>query len=203
MTRICVFCGSSPGAKPDYLQAARGLGQALAQRSITLVYGGARVGMMGQVAAACSEAGGEVIGVIPRQLVEMELADMQLAHLQVVESMHDRKARMAELADGFVAMPGGLGTFEEFFEVLAWAQLGMHNKPCGLLNTCHYFDRLLAFLDHAVEQKFVEPLHREMIVIDESPAGLLNKFEVYQAPVSNKAAWVLHMTRQATGDTPR
>lgn len=111
MKRICAFCGSSPGAIPDYLQAARSVGQALAQRSIILVYGGARVGMMGQVAAACSEAGGDVIGVIPRQLVEMELADMQLANLQVVESMHDRKARMAELADGFIAMPGGLGTF--------------------------------------------------------------------------------------------
>ena len=162
-----------------------------------LVYGGASVGLMGQLAKACLDAGGEVIGVIPRSLVEMEVAYTQLAQLQVVESMHQRKAKMAELADGFIALPGGLGTIEEFFEVLTWAQLGMHRKPCGLLNIGQYYDRLIGFLDQAVEQQFVEPAHREMIQIDASPEGLLQKFEVYQAPQTNKAAWVLQMTSQA------
>jgi uncharacterized protein (TIGR00730 family) len=175
------------------------MGQALAKRDITLVYGGASVGMMGQLAKACLDAGGEVIGVIPRKLVEMEVAFTQLAQLHVVESMHERKAKMAEMADGFIALPGGLGTIEEFFEVLTWAQLGMHRKPCGLLNTCRYYDKLIDFLDQAVEQQFVEPVHREMIQIDESPDGLLKKFETYQAPQSNKAAWVLQMTNKAKG----
>src|SRR5512139_2553578 len=132
--RICVFCGSSPGAKQDYLQVARSLGHALAERNIALVYGGASVGIMGQLAKACLDAGGEVIGVIPKILAESEVAHTHLSQLHVVESMHERKALMAELADGFIAMPGGLGTLEEFFEVLTWAQLGMHGKPCGLLN---------------------------------------------------------------------
>jgi uncharacterized protein (TIGR00730 family) len=197
--QICVFCGSSPGEGQDYIKAARSMGQALAKRDITLVYGGASVGMMGQLAKACLDAGGEVIGVIPRKLVEMEVAFTQLAQLHVVESMHERKAKMAEMADGFIALPGGLGTIEEFFEVLTWAQLGMHRKPCGLLNTCRYYDKLIDFLDQAVEQQFVEPVHREMIQIDESPDGLLKKFETYQAPQSNKAAWVLQMTNKAKG----
>jgi uncharacterized protein (TIGR00730 family) len=175
------------------------MGQALAKRDITLVYGGASVGMMGQLAKACLDAGGEVIGVIPRKLVEMEVAFTQLAQLHVVESMHERKAKMAEMADGFIALPGGLGTIEEFFEVLTWAQLGMHRKPCGLLNTCRYYDKLIDFLDQAVKQQFVEPVHREMIQIDESPDGLLKKFETYQAPQTNKAAWVLQMTNKAKG----
>jgi uncharacterized protein (TIGR00730 family) len=197
--QICVFCGSSPGEGQDYIKAARSMGQALAKRDITLVYGGASVGMMGQLAKACLDAGGEVIGVIPRKLVEMEVAFTQLAQLHVVESMHERKAKMAEMADGFIALPGGLGTIEEFFEVLTWAQLGMHRKPCGLLNTCRYYDKLIDFLDQAVEQQFVEPVHREMIQIDESPDGLLKKFETYQAPQTNKAAWVLQMTNKAKG----
>jgi hypothetical protein len=197
--RICVFCGSSPGAKPDYIQAAKVLGQTLAQRKITLVFGGASVGIMGQLAKACLEAGGDVIGVIPRKLVEMEVAYTQLAQLHVVDSLHERKAKMAELADGFIALPGGLGTIEEFFEVLTWAQLGMHQKPCGLLNTCHYYDKLLDFLNRTVAEQFVEEAHRAMIQIDESPAGLLQKFETYEAPRTNKAAWVLQMTQQANG----
>lgn len=193
MKRICVFCGSSLGARQDYVQVARSLGLALAERNITLVYGGASVGLMGQLANACLEAGGDVIGVIPRKLVEMELAHKQLAQLQVVETMHERKSLMAELADGFIALPGGLGTIEEIFEVLTWAQLGIHQKPCGLLNTRQYFDDLLKFLDRGVEQMFIETAHREMILIDESPDDLLNKFEAYQAPQTNKAAWVLQM----------
>jgi uncharacterized protein (TIGR00730 family) len=197
MKRICVFCGSSPGAKPDYRQAAESLGHALASRKITLVYGGARVGIMGQLADACLDAGGEVIGVIPKRLVEMEVAHTGLSALHIVDSMHQRKSLMAELADGFIALPGGLGTIEEFFEVLTWAQLGMHRKPCGLLNTCGFFDRLTAFLTQLVEQQFVEMDHLRMIQIDESPEGLLKRFEAYDAPKTNKAAWVLEMTRSA------
>ena len=202
MKRICVFCGSSPGVKPEYVEAARLLGQTLAERKVVLVYGGSRVGLMGQVAKACLEAGGEVIGVIPRQLVAMEVAYKELAQLVVVESMHERKARMAELADGFIALPGGLGTFEEFLEVLTWAQLGMHRKPCGVLNTCGYYDKLLSFVDQAVEQQFVEKVHREMIQVDESPAGLLGKFDAYQAPTADKAAWALQMTEEIEGGGP-
>lgn len=179
--------------------AARDLGITLAKREITLVYGGASVGLMGQVAKACLEEGGEVIGVITRKLVEMEVAYTQLAQLHVVETMHERKAKMADLADGFIALPGGLGTIEEFFEVLTWSQLGMHKKPCGLLNTNQYYDRLLDFLDLAVEQRFIEDTHRGMILMDEDPAGLLEKFDVYQAPQADKAAWVRHMTEQANG----
>lgn len=193
MQRICVFCGSSPGAGQDYVQVARSLGLTLAERNITLVYGGASVGLMGQLANACLEAGGDVIGVIPRRLFEMELAHKQLAQLHVVETMHERKSLMAELADGFIALPGGLGTIEEIFEVLTWSQLGIHQKPCGLLNTRRYFDNLLKFLDGGVEQMFIETTHREMILIDESPGDLLNKFAAYQAPQANKAAWVLQM----------
>ena len=194
MKRICVFCGSSPGAKPDYIRTARLLGQTLAKMNITLVYGGASVGIMGQLAKSCLEAGGEVIGVIPKRLVEMEVAYKELAQLHVVESMHERKTLMAELADGFIALPGGLGTIEEFFEVLTWAQLGMHRKPCGLLNICQYYDELIGFLNRAVDEQFVDITHREMILIDESPDGLLKKFETYQAPQTNKAAWVLKMS---------
>ncbi len=194
MKRICVFCGSSPGAKPDYIQTARLLGRTLAKMKITLVYGGASVGTMGQLAKSCLESGGEVIGVIPKKLVEMEVSYKGLTRLHVVETMHERKAMMAELADGFIAMPGGLGTIEEFFEVLTWAQLGMHRKPCGLLNICHFYDKLMDFLDLTVEEQFVEINHREMIQIDESPEGLLKKFETYQAPQTDKAAWVLSLT---------
>ena len=200
MQRICVFCGSSPGAKPDYIQTARLLGSTLAQRNITLVYGGASVGLMGQLARACLDAGGRVIGVIPKALVGMEVAYTQLTQLEVVGSMHERKARMAELADGFIALPGGLGTLEEFFEVLTWAQLGMHQKPCGLLNIDHYYDPLVAFLDRAVEQQFIEQAHREMIQLDESVDGLLSKFELYQPPQSNKITWVRQMTDAINGD---
>ena len=202
MKQICVFCGSSPGAKPEYVEAARLLGQTLAERKMVCVYGGSRVGLMGQVAKACLEASGEVIGVIPRQLVAMEVAYKELAQLVVVESMHERKARMAELADGFIALPGGLGTFEEFLEVLTWAQLGMHRKPCGILNTCSYYDKLLGFLDQAVEQQFVEKVHRDMIQVDESPAGLLDKFDAYRAPTADKAAWALQMTEEIEGGGP-
>jgi uncharacterized protein (TIGR00730 family) len=200
MKQICVFCGSSPGAKPDYIQAAKSLGLLLAEKKVTLVYGGASVGLMGQLAKTCLDAGGEVIGVIPRKLVELEVAYGKLTQLHIVETMHERKAMMSKLSDGFIALPGGLGTIEEFFEVLTWAQLGMHQKPCGLLNVGGYYDRLIEFLDHAVAQHFIESTHRDMIQIDEKPEGLLEIFEVYHAPLSSKAAWVLKMTSRLAAD---
>ena len=180
-----------------YLRAAQELGRALAEKKILLVYGGAKVGVMGRLAKACLEAGGEVIGIIPRSLVEMEVADKEISRLLIVDSMHERKAKMAELSDGFIALPGGLGTIEEFFEMLTWAQLGLHRKPCGLLNTARYYDRLLDFLDRAVEQQFIEAAHRGMIQVGERPEDLLTKFETYRPPSTDKAAWVLRMTDKA------
>ncbi|NMB54784.1 MAG: TIGR00730 family Rossman fold protein [Leptolinea sp.] len=200
MKHICVFCGSSPGQGKVYMQAARLLGKTLAEKQYTLVYGGASVGLMGQVARSCLDAGGEVIGVITRRLMNMEVAYTRLNDLQVVETMHERKARMAELADGFIALPGGLGTIEEFFEVVTWSQLGMHQKPCGLLNTGHYYDRLLDFLDTAVSEQFIGDIHRSMVLVDENPQNLLAKFESYEAPKVDKGAWARHLMEQAGGE---
>jgi uncharacterized protein (TIGR00730 family) len=197
MKRICVFCGSSPGARLEYVAIARQLGRTLARKGIGLVYGGAKVGTMGHLAKAALEAGGEVIGVIPEQLVAKEVAFTELANLQIVGSMHERKARMVELSDGFIALPGGLGTFEEFFEALTWAQLGLHHKPCGFLNVCGYYDKLIAFLDHAVAQQFVKSEYRAMVLVDEDPEGLLEKFAAYRPPEIDKAAWILQLNEQA------
>jgi uncharacterized protein (TIGR00730 family) len=194
MKRICVFCGSSPGARPEYVQAARQLGHALVKKNITLVYGGASVGVMGVIAKTVLEAKGDVIGVITRGLVEKEVAFTQLSDLRIVDSMHERKALMVELSDGFIALPGGLGTIEEFFEVLTWAQLGLHTKPCGLLNVCQYYTKLMDFLDHSVDEQFVEGEHRSMVLVDENPEVLLKKFEAYQPPKIDKAKWILQMT---------
>jgi uncharacterized protein (TIGR00730 family) len=191
LKRICVFCGSSLGAKPEYVQAARQLGAILALRKIGLVFGGGRVGMMGQLAQAALENGGEVIGVIPKELHERKVAFTGLSDLRVVESMHERKALMAELADGFMALPGGLGTLEEIFEIVTWAQLGMHYKPCGLLNVAGYFTPLLAFLDQVTEQGFIDAPHRAMILSAEEPEELLRQFETYCPPVTDKAEWAL------------
>ena len=193
MQHVCVFCGSSPGGRPLYVQAARHLGQTLARRGLTLVYGGARVGTMGQLAQAALDAGGHVIGVIPRALVQMEVAHTGLPDLRVVDSMHERKALMADLSDAFVALPGGLGTIEEFFEVLCWSQLGLHAKPCGLLNVGGYYDRLTAFLDHAVEEQFVRASHHELILVQEDADALLDAFEQYRSPRADKAEWILRM----------
>ena len=194
MQHVCVFCGSSPGARPLYVQAARHLGETLARRGLTLVYGGARVGTMGQLAQAALEAGGHVIGVIPRALAELEVAHTGLPDLRVVDSMHERKALMADLADAFIALPGGLGTIEEFFEVLCWSQLGLHTKPCGLLNVDGYYDRLTAFLDLCVREQFVCATHRELVLVEQDPDALLDAFERYQAPKADKAEWILKMT---------
>ncbi|RLQ20871.1 TIGR00730 family Rossman fold protein [Seongchinamella sediminis] len=188
MNRICVYCGASPGLKPEYLDATRNLAGAMVDRGIDLVYGGGSVGMMGAIADAVLEAGGEVIGVIPRALAEREVAHRGVTDLRVVESMHERKALMAELADGFIAMPGGFGTLEELLEVLTWSQLGFQQKPCGVLNVAGYFDMLTGFLDHAVEQQFVKPVHRRMLLVAADSEQLLARMADYKPPVVDK--WI-------------
>jgi uncharacterized protein (TIGR00730 family) len=180
--RVAVFCGSNPGARPEYTAAAKLLGRTLAARGIGLVYGGSNVGLMAAIADEMLDELGDVIGVIPKTLVEREVANTALSDLRIVHSMHERKALMAELADGFIAMPGGIGTLEEFFEIWTWAQLGMHKKPCGLLNVAGYFDPLLAFLDRSVEEKFVRPVHRQMVIVEADPSGLLDRFAEYEPP---------------------
>tara|TARA_R110002051_G_scaffold325834_1_gene431889 strand:+ start:47982 stop:48560 length:579 start_codon:yes stop_codon:yes gene_type:complete len=180
--RICVFCGSSAGNQPVYIEAAQQLGTALAKAGIGLVYGGAQVGLMGAVADAALAAGGEVIGVIPRHLVERELAHEGLTELREVGSMHERKAMMADLSDGFIALPGGVGTFEELFEIWTWGQLGHHLKPCALFNASGYYDKLIAFLDHAMNEGFMRQAHREMLIVSPDVDSVLAKIHAYEAP---------------------
>src|SRR5450631_2451172 len=182
MKRICVFAGSSSGSRKEYLAAAQELGQAPVRRQIGLVYGGARVGLMGALADAVLAAHGHVTGVIPEALAVKEVAHEGLSDLRVVASMHERKALMADLSDGFIALPGGWGTLEEFFEVLTWAQLGLHQKPCGLLNVNGYFDGLLAFLDDALEEGFVRREKGSMVLVSSSVASIVDLLERYQAP---------------------
>jgi uncharacterized protein (TIGR00730 family) len=186
--RVCVFCGSSPGASPRFGECAEHLGRQLAARRLGLVYGGASVGLMGRLAAGALQADGEVIGVIPRALVEMEVAHTGLSDLRVVATMHERKALMADLADAFVALPGGIGTLDELFEVLTWAQLGLHRKPVGLLDHGGYFAPLLAFLDQAVSARFLQPVHRAMLLVEDDPERLLAAFDAYEPPAPFK--WV-------------
>lgn len=188
MKRICVYCGSNPGRQPQYVHAAERLGALLAQRRLGLVYGGASVGMMGAIANAVLEGGGEAIGVIPRALARREVAHARLTDMHVVESMHERKALMADLSDAFVALPGGWGTMEEIFEALTWAQLGLHAKPCGLLNVACYFDHLQAFLDHAMDEAFVKTEYKPMIMAESDPERLLERFAAYRAPTVRK--WI-------------
>jgi len=182
MKSIAVFCGSSMGALPSYREGAVELGKELARQGITLVYGGASVGIMGTVADAVLEAGGKAIGVLPKMLEDREIAHRGLTELIVVNSMHERKTKMSDLADGFIALPGGPGTMEEFFEVFTWGQLGLHGKPCGILNIDRYFDLLLAFFGHMNEQQFLQDKYASMVLSDSSPAGLLGKFRAYQPP---------------------
>jgi len=186
--RVCVFCGSSPGADPGFGAIAERLGSVLAARGLCLVYGGASVGLMGRLADAALVAGGEVIGVIPRSLVDLEVAHGGLSDLRVVTTMHERKAVMADLADAFIALPGGIGTLDELFEVLTWAQLGLHSKPIGLLDHNRYFRPLLDFLDQAVTSRFLHPPHRAMLLVDNDPDRLLAAFESYTPPPPFK--WV-------------
>jgi uncharacterized protein (TIGR00730 family) len=188
MKMICVYCGSNPGRLPEYREAARLLGYEMAARGLGLVYGGASIGVMGAVADAMLERAGQVIGVIPVSLATREVSHKGLDELIVVDSMHERKAKMAELSDGFIALPGGWGTIEEIFEMLTWAQLGFHEKPCGLLNVASYYDHLFAFLEYAIDQQFVKEEYRPMIMMDRAPAALLDRFSQYRAPKVRK--WI-------------
>jgi uncharacterized protein (TIGR00730 family) len=184
--RVLVFCGSSPGRRPEYAAAAGKLGRLLAERRIGLVYGGASVGLMGAVADAALGAGGEVIGVIPRRLVESELAHAGLSDLRMVETMHERKALMAELSDAVIALPGGTGTLDELFEMFTWSQLGLHRKPIGLLNIAGYWEGLLAFLDHMVDERFIHAENRDTLLVEREAATLLDRFGSFQHHARDK-----------------
>lgn len=188
MKSICVFCGSNPGNDPVYADAARAMGVEIARRGMVLVYGGGAVGLMGIVADAALAAGGEVHGVIPRALREKEVGHHHLTRLEIVETMHIRKARMAELSEGFIAMPGGIGTFEELFEIWTWGQLGIHDKPLAFLNVAGFYDPLATFLDNTVEAGFLKQTHRAMTITDTEPATLLDRMEQYVPAVTYK--WV-------------
>ena len=186
---VCVFSGSSPGARPSYTETATALGREVATRGMRLVYGGASVGLMGAVADAALAAGGQVVGVIPQHLVDREVAHDGLTELRVTGSMHERKALMADLADGFVALPGGLGTLEELAEILTWSQLGLQSKPCGLLDVEGFFDPLLAFLDHTVTERFVSTEHRALVLAADRPDALLDLLAGWR-PGAPGATWL-------------
>jgi hypothetical protein len=185
--RVCIFCGSNVGVDPDHVEAARTIGKLLSQSGIELIYGGGNVGLMGAVANACLQHGGRVTGVIPQALADKELAHQGLTRLHIVRSMHERKALMAELSDAFIALPGGFGTWEELIEVLTWAQLGIHGKPCALLNVNGYYDPLLAMADRAVAEGFVRGVHRGLLISDTNPARLLERLGSHSpAPPTEK-----------------
>ncbi|ABS26802.1 TIGR00730 family Rossman fold protein [Anaeromyxobacter sp. Fw109-5] len=188
MNRICVFCGSATGTNTLYAETARAVGRALARRGLGLVYGGGSVGLMGAVANGALELGGEVDGVIPRALQARELAHGGLTRLHVVASMHERKAKMAELADAFLALPGGMGTLEELSEILTWAQLGLHVKPCGVLDVGGYYRPLVAYFDHAVQEGFLRPEHRRLVLSGDDPEALLDAFARYEPPLVQR--WI-------------
>jgi len=188
MKTICVYCGSSPGRQQVYAEAARALGRALLARGLGLVYGGASIGLMGVLADTVLAGGGRVVGVIPQALARREVAHAGLTELIVTASMHERKTRMAELSDGFIALPGGIGTFEELFEIWTWAQLGIHHKPVGLLNVAGYFDALLSFLDHATQEQFLKIGQRQLLLAEcDAPVLLTRMTEVRQ---TSSKAWL-------------
>jgi uncharacterized protein (TIGR00730 family) len=193
MKRICVFCGSSAGSRPEYRSCAEELGAELARRHIGLVYGGGNVGLMGAIADAVLKAGGEAIGVIPEHLMTREIGHKRLTKLHIVHSMHERKALMADLADAFIALPGGFGTLEEFFEVLTWSQLGLHAKPCGILNVLEYYTPLLEMLDHAVEERFLKSQNRALVLARNTPSELLEALQEWR-PVQVEQ-WLNRSTR--------
>lgn len=182
MKSIAIFCGSSDGALPSYREHAIALGHELAKRKITLIYGGATVGLMGAVADAVLEKGGTVIGILPHFLQNREIAHNHLTELIIVDSMHERKAKMAEMSDGFIVLPGGAGTMEEYFEIFTWAQLGLHKKPCGLMNIEHYYDPLITLFDQMTSQQFMQQKYREMVIVDTTPEGILEQFAHYKHP---------------------
>jgi uncharacterized protein (TIGR00730 family) len=184
MKSLCVFCGSSAGRDEAYVETARQLGRLLAERGITLVYGGGAIGLMGACAEACLAAGGKVVGIIPEHLMRMEVGSLDLTELHVVKTMHERKAMMAELSDGFIVLPGGVGTMEEFFEVWTWGQLGIHRKPFGVLNVKGYYDALFSFIATMVEQGFLKVQQAAMTQLSEDPEQLLEALAAYQAPTN-------------------
>ena len=186
MKRICVFCGSRAGTNPVYAEAARALGRLLAREGIALVYGGGGIGLMKILSDAVLDEGGEVIGVIPHVLTTMEIANSRVTDLRIVGSMHERKALMAELSNAFIALPGGYGTLEEFCEVVTWAQLGLHRKPCGLLNVAGFYDPLLAQLDHQVAEGFLSPTMRTLVIESNEPGQLLATLKAYGSPVTEQ-----------------
>jgi len=186
MKNICVYCGSSPGRLEAYAIGARALARALVDRDLGLVYGGAGIGLMGLVADTVLQLGGRAVGVIPEALARKEVVHKGLSELHITQSMHERKTMMAELSDGFIAMPGGIGTFEEIFEIWTWAQLGIHAKPCGLLNVAGYYDALTTFLDHAAAEQFLKPQHRSLLIVEHEPEALLDRFASYQPPSVQK-----------------
>jgi len=189
MRRICVFCGASPGARPEYAEATTELARVLVGDGIGVVYGGGGVGLMGVLADAVLAEGGEIIGAIPRALVDREIAHRDVTDMRVVGSMHERKALMAELADAFVALPGGIGTLEELFEVYTWAQLGLHNKPCALLNVEGYYDGVAGFLAKAVEERFLREEHHEMLMVETEPEGLVKRLRDFE-PDAVRPKWI-------------
>ncbi len=190
MKSICVYCGSSVGASEVYAQGARALAQQMVKDNIALVYGGGNVGLMGVIATEVMRLGGEATGVIPKALLDKELGHHGLTRLHIVKDMHERKAMMAELSDGFVAMPGGMGTLEELFEVLTWAQLGFHYKPIGLLNVDGFYDNLIAFIEHLVSQRFLTAEQSLLMMHDADPANLVQRFKTYKPSYTNK--WADH-----------
>ena len=191
MKRVCVYCGSGVGTRTEYADAARVLGCVLVEQGLGVVFGGGRSGMMGVLARTVLEHGGKVIGVIPEALQAMELGLSEATELRVVKDMHERKALMAELADAFIALPGGFGTIEELFEILTWAQLALHTKPVGLLNVAGYFDHLIRLVDHATGEGFLDAAHRDLLLVDEMAGALLAKLMAYRRPEMDKVEWIL------------
>ncbi|WP_130859243.1 TIGR00730 family Rossman fold protein [Gracilibacillus phocaeensis] len=183
---ITVYCGSSAGTDAIYMEEARKLGILMAEQQITLVYGGSNVGCMGAVADGVLERGGKAIGVLPQKLKSVEIAHDSLTELHIVDTMHERKALMSNLADGFIALPGGTGTLEEWFEVFTWQQIGYHQKPCALLNVNHYYDPIITLFDHMIEQGFVRPEFKELVLLEDQPEPLLNQLKHYQGKYINK-----------------
>jgi uncharacterized protein (TIGR00730 family) len=186
MNSICVFCGSSPYSNSKYYAAAKDLARLLVKNKISLVYGGSNIGTMKVIADTVLEAGGEAVGIMPQVLVDKEIAHPGLTKLHIVESMHERKALMAELSDGFIALPGGIGTLEELFEILAWALLEIHKKPCGILNAHQYYDKLMDFLNHAAAEHFIKAEHHSILIMEEEPETLLERMNGYRAPKVKK-----------------
>lgn len=187
MKKICVYCGSSIGKSPKYLEAAHNLALELVKRKISLIYGGVKVGIMGELANTVLSRGGEVIGIIPKLFVDDKIHHDGLSDLRIVDTMHERKALMASYADGFITLPGGLGTIEELFEILTWSQLGLHQKPCGLLNIEKYYDHISLFLNHATEEQFISDDYKKILLIEDTPNKLLSLMSTYQPPTSNRS----------------